>query len=416
MSSRRVGLAAASLRLLHTVCSYSIGMFSRLPFFESFSCNSASGALARVGGAVRQALWTGEVFSAPAQGVWETGFAGLNAELPSGGWPGGGLIEVLQDEGQAASRVEPSSSGYMQQPWGAPGEGAVGGLAQRWIQRWASRPGGESAEAPGGEWEGGDDGGPGAASPLARGAGGRPGGGHALGVDSAVVPGAEWRLLLPALARLPGGVTLIGPPAVPHAAALAQAGVALDELVWVRADTPARRLWAAEQVLRAGLDGATLVWLPWASAVQLRRLQMAALASPGLVFVMRPASVAAQSSPAPLRLLLRCPRHDTLAVRVFKRRGPPAEREVELTAWPPGLDEIVAGQGWMTRHLRQAWSRTLPQAGEDRQDRHDQPALSQAAPALAAGAATLPAASLSAAAATDQPQERSHVVAGLASA
>ncbi|MBI5334472.1 MAG: hypothetical protein HZB72_07780 [Burkholderiales bacterium] len=217
--------------------------------------------------------------------------------------------------------------------------------------------------------------------------------------------------------RLSGEVTLIGPPAVPHAAALAQAGLALDDLVWVQADTPARRLWAAEQVLRAELGGATLVWLPWASAMQLRRLQMAALASPGLVFVMRPASAAAQSSPAPLRLLLRSPRHDTLAVRVFKRRGPPAERDVELAAWPPGLGEIVAGQGWMTRRLREGWSPSRPQVGREQPytQLHPQQPHTQQSPSVPAPAASLLATGPVGALA-DQPQESSHVVAGLASA
>lgn len=225
-----------------------------------------------------------------------------------------------------------------------------------------------------------------------------------------VPPGAAWRLLLPALARLGGGVTLIGPPAVPHATALRQAGLALDDLVWVQADTPARRLWAAEQVLRAGLDGATLVWLPWVSAVQLRRLQMAALASLGLVFVMRPASAAAQSSPAPLRLLLRGPRHDTLAVRVFKRRGPPAERDLLLTAWPPGLDEIAAGQGWMTRRLREGWSQALPSSSPQRPVVHPPASvpISSAAAGSTVGAAGMGAPMPS--------EERSDVVAGLASA
>lgn len=349
-------------------------MFSRIRSSETLLRDSAHSVLVQVEEAVgtvaRAALWPGKSFRTPAQGGWPTGFAGLDAELPGGGWPGWGLIEILQDEAGGAMPALPAHPR---------GDQPAGALAQRLIQRWTLA----AAAAP-------DSGAPGI-----------PGGPAA--------PGAEWRLLLPMLARLPGGVTLIGPPAVPHAAALAQAGLALDDLVWVQADTPARRLWAAEQVLRAGLDGATLVWLPWASAMQLRRLQMAALASPGRVFVMRPASAAAQSSPAPLRLLLRSPRHDTLAVRVFKRRGPPAERDVELTAWPPGLEAIVAGQGWMTRRLREGWSPSRPQV------RREQPPA-QRPSSVPDPAATPFGAARPAEVSAVQPQEPFHVVAGLASA
>ena len=315
------------------------------------------------------AVWTGGTFSVPPAGVWTTGFTDLDRELPGRGWAGGGVIEILQHE--APIQTEESAPHR--------GDAAVE-FAQSLLRAWAE--GRETAAL----------------------------------ANHPAAPGAEWRLLLPALARLPGGVTLIGPPAVPHAAALAQAGLALDDLVWVQADTPARRLWAAEQVLRAELGGATLVWLPWASAMQLRRLQMAALASPGLVFVMRPASAAAQSSPAPLRLLLRSPRHDTLAVRVFKRRGPPAERDVELAAWPPGLGEIVAGQGWMTRRLREGWTPSRPQVGREQPytQLHPQQPHPQQPPSVPAPAALLAAGPAGASAV--QPQESSHVVAGLASA
>jgi hypothetical protein len=44
----------------------------------------------------RQAVWRGGgVTAAPAALAAPTGFAGLDAELPGGGWPAGGLVEVL---------------------------------------------------------------------------------------------------------------------------------------------------------------------------------------------------------------------------------------------------------------------------------------------------------------------------------
>jgi hypothetical protein len=44
----------------------------------------------------RQTVWRGGgVTAAPAALAAPTGFAGLDAELPGGGWPAGGLVEVL---------------------------------------------------------------------------------------------------------------------------------------------------------------------------------------------------------------------------------------------------------------------------------------------------------------------------------
>ena len=43
-------------------------------------------------------LWRGDEFGAPAASVLPTGFALLDAELPSGGWPCGALTELLQPQ------------------------------------------------------------------------------------------------------------------------------------------------------------------------------------------------------------------------------------------------------------------------------------------------------------------------------
>lgn len=117
----------------------------------------------------------------------------------------------------------------------------------------------------------------------------------------------EMRLLAPALASLtshalaPRHAVLIAPPYLPYAPALAAAGLALDKLVWV--DTHgADALWAAEQALRHDGVGAVLLWLPRVQAAALRRLQVLAQDGNALAFLMRPATAAAQSSPAPLRL------------------------------------------------------------------------------------------------------------------
>src|SRR6185295_12558592 len=42
----------------------------------------------------RQAVWRGGAVEAAAPAI-PTGFAALDAELPGGGWPAGGLVEVF---------------------------------------------------------------------------------------------------------------------------------------------------------------------------------------------------------------------------------------------------------------------------------------------------------------------------------
>jgi hypothetical protein len=43
----------------------------------------------------RQAVWRGGALAEPAMPAAPTGYAGLDAEFPGGGWPAGGLVEVL---------------------------------------------------------------------------------------------------------------------------------------------------------------------------------------------------------------------------------------------------------------------------------------------------------------------------------
>jgi protein ImuA len=167
-------------------------------------------------------------------------------------------------------------------------------------------------------------------------------------------------------------VALIGPPHVPFGPALAACGLDVQQLLWVKAQAPAERLWATEQALRCAGVAAVLAWLPQAQAASLRRLQMAALAHAKLLFVMRPAAAQQESSPAVLRLLLgpntsaaltragamgqgavaACSTRvdpDALHVQVLKRRGPPLAQALSLCVravgdWEPchALDSLAA--------------------------------------------------------------------------
>jgi protein ImuA len=158
-------------------------------------------------------------------------------------------------------------------------------------------------------------------------------------------PGAlEWRLLGPALRALAGagrGIVLVSPPWRPHLPGLRQVGLDERHLVWVQAETVAERLWCTEQLIKANAFGALVTWLPQARPEQVRRLQVCALASEGLVFLCRPAAAQHESSAAPLRVLAR-PRPDwMLDLKILKRRGPAHEQPLELPAVPRGLQKVL---------------------------------------------------------------------------
>jgi protein ImuA len=222
-----------------------------------------------------------------------------------------------------------------------------------------------------------------------------PGGGWPVGALSEwLLPHdglGELRLLAPALAavqRRPGqgpdglaadhpaprGLMWFDPPAEPCAWVLAALGIDLKRLVLVRprpavvsvasALRPGARrarhaererlpatdvLWALEQALKSGQLGAIVAWLPTRlPADALRRLQLAAQAHEGPVFLLRRdphATEAARPSPAPLRLHIRAAGADRLRVQVFKRRGAPCTEPIELQL-PPVLPEPPSREPW----------------------------------------------------------------------
>lgn len=186
-----------------------------------------------------------------------------------------------------------------------------------------------------------------------------PGGGWPHGVLTELLlahPGlGEMRLLAPALAAR--CVMLFEPPAALCSWALGQLG--LDVRQWLvvqgriapsrpqlrqRLGPGADVLWALEQALRSGHLGAALAWLPaGCKADVLRRLQLAAQAHDGPVFLFREVQARQRPSVAPLRLLLAPAGVDALALRVLKRRGP-ALAEPLLLALPPVLSARQKGR------------------------------------------------------------------------
>lgn len=213
--------------------------------------------------------------------TWSTGHAALDACLAGGGWPLGGLVEVLQEAGggpQAWSLVMPA------------------------LRSW---------------------------------------------LGQAPPPGQAPRNRL----------VLVGPPGTPVAGGLAARGLAPVQWVQVQTPDPARRLWACEQALACSEVGGVLAWVPQASFLALRRLQLAAARHGGLLWVCRPASARAQPSPAVVRLALQvgaAPGH--LAVQVLKHRGPPVPGPVDLPLADPAVQAWLAAARWRQAQRRQgAW-------------------------------------------------------------
>jgi protein ImuA len=174
----------------------------------------------------------------------------------------------------------------------------------------------------------------------------------------------ELRLLAPALAALQQQQRCLmwfDPPAAPCAWALAALGIDVRQLVVVRSrqllKAQARKvlpaadvLWALEHALRSGHVGAALAWLPARlPADALRRLQLAAQAHDGPVFLLRDVQERSRASPAPLRLLLGSAGPDELRVSLLKRRGPPLAQPLVLPLPPvlagPALARAQRGAG-----------------------------------------------------------------------
>ena len=175
-----------------------------------------------------------------------------------------------------------------------------------------------------------------------------PGGGWPCGALTEVLapqPSVlEWRLLGGALRQVAaagGTIVLVGSPKPPYLPGLRRLGIEGGHLVWVQADTPAERLWAAEQLIQADGDNALLAWLPQARPEQLRRLHSRAQGGRLLLFALRPDDARHESSPAGLRLSARAGADWAVRVQVLKRRGPVHDAELVLPSFPSGLEAVL---------------------------------------------------------------------------
>lgn len=154
----------------------------------------------------------------------------------------------------------------------------------------------------------------------------------------------EWRLLAPSLRQVVakgGQIVVIGPPRHPHVPGLVAEGLDDRLLVWIKAEKPAERLWATEQVIKSGSAGAIVSWLTHARQEELRRLQVSAAGCDSLIVLCRPESARHEASAAPLRVHASLGIDWELKVNVFKRRGPAHEGTVVLPSLPAALASVL---------------------------------------------------------------------------
>lgn len=245
--------------------------------------------------AIHPALWRAAGFGRGRAPVLSSGFAALDAELPGGGWPGGVLTELLL-------------------PHPGVGEWRLLAPALAAVQCGPNGPNGPNGR---------DD--------LPR---------QVMLFDPPAQP-CPWTLS--ALGLDPMQLLIVqgrGQPRL-HARRRSGGAAAVAATRGGRLPLPAAdTLWALEQALASGQVGAALAWLPpRLPADALRRLQLAAQAHPGPVFLFREVEARQKPSAAPLRLLLAAgtpEAPDALRLRLLKRRGPPASAPL-LLALPPVL-------------------------------------------------------------------------------
>jgi protein ImuA len=154
----------------------------------------------------------------------------------------------------------------------------------------------------------------------------------------------EWRLLGPALRSVTakgGQVIVVSPPRIPHVPGLLHEGLHESQLVWIKADGPAERLWVTEQAIKSNAAGAVVAWLPQARQEQIRRLQVCAQGCEGLTFLCRPQAARHEASAAPLRVEAAVSLDWQIHVEVFKRRGPAHDGRLTIPSVPGGLSAVL---------------------------------------------------------------------------
>ncbi|ASP39528.1 hypothetical protein CHH28_12960 [Bacterioplanes sanyensis] len=158
-----------------------------------------------------------------------------------------------------------------------------------------------------------------------------PGGGWNLGavheLYSSQQGQGELSLVLPALARLSQRarwIVWVGPPFLPCAAALAQAGIHYERVLLVHPRDYQQAMWSMEEALRSPHCCAVLGWPSEWHKDHIRRLQISAQEHDSLCWLWPQTPFDASGSPAAIRLGIRRTHINAVDVECYKRRG----------AWP----------------------------------------------------------------------------------
>ncbi len=261
------------------------------------------------------ALWRAHQLGRPRDAVSSSGYPGLDAQLPGGGWPARVLTELLLPHaGVGELRLLAPVLGALQRqqrgvmwfdPPAAPCAGALAalGIDLRQLVIVQSRQTVTGAPRPT------------ITSPAQRQRR------WAFGPSKSAQADLEPRPSAPQ-----GGSSKV---AKPHLLEGRVNGAARSKL------PAADILWALEQALKSGHLGAAVAWLPARLPCDaLRRLQLAAQAHDGPVFLLRDVHERTRPSAAPLRLLLGSAGPDLLRVVLLKRRGPPLAGSLTLALTP----------------------------------------------------------------------------------
>ena len=286
--------------------------------------------------ALHPAVWRASQIGGGALRTSASGFAALDAQLPGGGWPHGVLTELLLPQpGIGELRLLAPALAALGHGAGSGSVGAAAGAEPcvmlfdppASLSAWALAQCGLSArhwlvvQARAGQGRGGVAG----PQPLAW--------RSDTAADTAANTAVNSASRIAPAPGLPRGANRLAPllPA-------------------------ADLLWALEQTLKSGHVGAVLAWLPVnLRADALRRLQLAAQAQAGPVFLFRDALARNRPSAAPLRLLLQPAGVDGLSLRLLKRRGPLLAQPLRLQ-----LPPVLTQQQQATAEARQ-WAREQAQ-------------------------------------------------------
>jgi len=132
----------------------------------------------------------------------------------------------------------------------------------------------------------------------------------------------ELKIILPLMRKMTQQkrwVIWISPPHIPYAPALVKAGVDINYVIVINADTSCSdAIWSIEKALQTHSCALVLAWMNWLPNGVVRRLQLAAEKGDGLAILFRERET--KNSPAALRLKLH-PNAQGLQVKVLKARG-----------------------------------------------------------------------------------------------